>query len=62
MAKRQAESKSRKPEVEVIRSFSATPGDPAELEEILLRWDLILAKRAIEQLRNEELPRKGLPR
>jgi hypothetical protein len=39
--------------VVVIRSFSENPGTREELEQIILRWDLILVNRVIEILRNE---------
>lgn len=46
----------RGPEIIITSSFSETPGSQEELNRILLRWELALARKAQEQLLAEMNP------
>jgi hypothetical protein len=54
---------SRRRQLESIctRSFAVPPGDSAELEQILLRWDMKLVRKALEQLRADRARAQTMP-
>ena len=52
MTKRTAKRKP--PEIVYIREVSQNPGSPEELEKILWRWDLALARKAKRILESEQ--------
>ena len=47
-------SSGRHPEIVYIREVSQNPGTPEELERIMLRWDLALARKARRLLESEQ--------
>lgn len=44
---------SREPEIIYTKSFLDSPGSDQELQEVLLWWEMSLARRVLERLRSE---------